>query len=451
MNPFIKQGGILGDAAQITQQAPVISPDALDIARKKRMADMLMNQGNQELQGSMVSGRYVGPSWTQTLSKGLSMYLGNKAQQDVEKGAQELGQKQQQQRAQELENFIRLSQGAAPVTAVAQAVRGDGASSGDVIPNQQTAMGMPSATQMPTGDRFSNQMQAYAALLKSQSPELQQMGMQGMASLPSIQAKEQERQQERDFRMQQMQEQHALRMQQMQEENKSRSEMRQADRDFQRQMMRERATTAAQPYYQPVQTAQGVMAFNARTGRMEPINIGGSSVVGAQYDPSLKEKLASAGASGKIQGETRAQAQVDLPSTIAQAQQTVGLVDELLKAPGFKQAVGGSRMFGIQNIPGTSAKDFDVRLDQLKGKQFMEAYQGLKGGGQITEVEGKKATDALSRMNASSSEQEFTKAAREFQDVVRKGVQRAQQKAGVQSMVPSQQPQGLPQGWKVLP
>ena len=51
----------------------------------------------------------------------------------------------------------------------------------------------------------------------------------------------------------------------------------------------------AQPYFQPVQTAQGVMAFNSRTGRMEPIaGANGQPVIGAGADPALQGQIAGA-------------------------------------------------------------------------------------------------------------------------------------------------------------
>jgi len=51
----------------------------------------------------------------------------------------------------------------------------------------------------------------------------------------------------------------------------------------------------AQPYFQPVQTAQGVMAFNSRTGRMEPIaGANGQPVIGAAADPTLQGRIAGA-------------------------------------------------------------------------------------------------------------------------------------------------------------
>jgi len=57
----------------------------------------------------------------------------------------------------------------------------------------------------------------------------------------------------------------------------------------------------------------------------------------------------------------------------------------------------------------------------------LQAYETLKGGGHITEVEGKKATDAIARMDASGTEKEFINAAREFQAAIRAGVARARQ------------------------
>ena len=82
---------------------------------------------------------------------------------------------------------------------------------------------------------------------------------------------------------------------------------------------------------------------------------------------------------------------------------------------------------------------FINRLDQLKGGAFLEAFNTLKGGGQITEVEGKKATDAIARMDNATSESEFKAAVKDYQDVIRKGMNRARMKA--KPIAPVQQPQ----------
>ena len=45
----------------------------------------------------------------------------------------------------------------------------------------------------------------------------------------------------------------------------------------------------------------------------------------------------------------------------------------------------------MQKIPGTGSKRFGTRAAQLKGQAFLQAFEALKGAGQITEMEGAKA------------------------------------------------------------
>lgn len=153
-----------------------------------------------------------------------------------------------------------------------------------------------------------------------------------------------------------------------------------------------------------------------------------------------------AGAFGKKRAETVEQAQVDLPGAIAQTQQTVKLVKDLVNHPGFSGTVGAkgpSGMFAAAGygIPGTDAQDFKVRLDQLKGQAFLQAYQTLKGGGSISNAEDAKATTAMNRMQTSQSEKEFKAAASEFTEVLQAGLARAQQKAAG----------NISSGWSIRP
>jgi hypothetical protein len=123
------------------------------------------------------------------------------------------------------------------------------------------------------------------------------------------------------------------------------------------------------------------------------------------------------------------------------AQRTLSLIDQMLgdatvqnnkvvvpqlggkpgKRPmaGFEQAVGASIIPGARFVPGTSARNFNAYHDQAVGTAFMQAFETLKGGGQITEKEGEKATAALNRMNLAVDEKEYIRAAREFQTEVK--------------------------------
>lgn len=178
----------------------------------------------------------------------------------------------------------------------------------------------------------------------------------------------------------------------------------------------------AQPYSIPVQTAQGIFAFDTRNKTLSPMMADGKPVVGAQADPNLQGQIAGAKASGKELGEAGAKAQVQLPQVIATGERAIKQVDDILKHPGLESAVGMTLTPGMRFVEGSKEADFMSRLDQAKGGAFLEAYNTLKGGGQITEIEGKKATEAITRMSKAQSEAEFKAAARDYQDVIRAGI-----------------------------
>jgi hypothetical protein len=130
--------------------------------------------------------------------------------------------------------------------------------------------------------------------------------------------------------------------------------------------------------------------------------------------------------------EARAATLRKLPDVIAQSRDALNLIDKMIGTDdgkvkphkGFKGAVGVG--MGLRFIPGTSEKDFQAMHEQITGGAFLEAFKTLKGGGQITEKEGEKATAAITRMNLALSEKEYIDAAREFQEIVRRGIRTAE-------------------------
>jgi hypothetical protein len=98
---------------------------------------------------------------------------------------------------------------------------------------------------------------------------------------------------------------------------------------------------------------------------------------------------------------------------------------------GFELAVGAGIPSWLPFQGGTDVSNFRIALDQVKDKTFLQAFESLKGAGQITEREGEKATSALNRMNLAQSEVEFIKAAREFEKNVRLGMDLAKKKVGM--------------------
>jgi hypothetical protein len=150
---------------------------------------------------------------------------------------------------------------------------------------------------------------------------------------------------------------------------------------------------------------------------------------------------------GATQGEAQATGQKNLPVALDNATNALKYVQELRTHKGLPDVVGLKGYGGLKAylpfakeddyFDGTQAEDFETRRKQLVGGTFLQAYETLKGGGQITEVEGKKAQDAIARMSTSQSEAEFNQALNDYETIIKLGLARAQ---GMASGAPFQSP-----------
>lgn len=190
-----------------------------------------------------------------------------------------------------------------------------------------------------------------------------------------------------------------------------------------------------------VTTAPGEVPppFVPKTDVGETINLGNRDAQGnliitatpgsTEVASARAGQVASAEAGGKVSGTSQAQATIDLPKVIDNADTAVKHVQELLNHPAFKSSVGIG-VPGIKYVPGTAQADFRSRMDQIQGGAFLTAIDTLKGTGAITEVEGTKATAAKNRMATATSEKAFNDAAKDFLDIMEQGVKQTYSRAG---------------------
>jgi hypothetical protein len=168
---------------------------------------------------------------------------------------------------------------------------------------------------------------------------------------------------------------------------------------------------------------------------IQPSRVGGparrESLTTQEQENAATGAAAEAAAGGKVAGETATTAKFDLPRIEDNANQTITLLDRLRDHPGRKMATGASSVIPADKLPATEARNFVALLGQLRGKQFLEAFNMLKGGGQITEVEGAKAESAIATIqDRGQSEAAYLQAIEDLRKVVQDGVSRARQKAG---------------------
>lgn len=86
-------------------------PDYAAIQRKRKMAEMLMQQGGSPLEGQMVSGHYVSPGIAGALAKGLQIYYGQKGAEEADTQTKALAEQLKTGKQQQIQDFINAVQG----------------------------------------------------------------------------------------------------------------------------------------------------------------------------------------------------------------------------------------------------------------------------------------------------------------------------------------------------
>jgi len=143
-------------------------------------------------------------------------------------------------------------------------------------------------------------------------------------------------------------------------------------------------------------------------------------------------------------GETRAlnqiEAQSNLGTIIDDTNFALQTVRSLKNSPGLPAIVGqpfsiskfqkgGFGLLGA--LPESAAADATALWKQTQGQAFLDAFDRLRGGGQITVIEGEKATAAKARLDRAQSIEAITSALNDLEEIFLNAQQRAYQKAGV--------------------
>lgn len=178
-------------------------------------------------------------------------------------------------------------------------------------------------------------------------------------------------------------------------------------------------------------TAEEAAAFGSPAGQFGPD--------GRFYpvNPPSGMTIESDGRGGfrMVQGAGAMNAQDDAMKAVNQADQMLSSIDGILNDPALDNATG--LLSPTQRIPGTDAYRFGTRARQLEGQAFLQAFESLKGAGQITEIEGAKATQAIGRLDTAQSADDYREALAELKGVITAARGRAANRAGLDLPAPS--------------
>lgn len=123
-------------------------------------------------------------------------------------------------------------------------------------------------------------------------------------------------------------------------------------------------------------------------------------------------------------GTAQGKAESSAPGDLQAGQNALTLIDSIRNDP-YKERGTGFSSFG-NSIRGTGGYDFQNKVEQAKSGAFLTAIQQMRGLGALSNTEGQAATAAVTRMNTSTSMEEFDAALNDYETIVRQGIAKAQ-------------------------
>ena len=165
------------------------------------------------------------------------------------------------------------------------------------------------------------------------------------------------------------------------------------------------------------------------SGSKPVLDKNGKHMKRATASPFLQSQISAGRKIGTVYGEDISKAYMDLPQAANHVFTAARELRDLPNHAAFSSAVGFTWRPKAKLIDGTPEADFVAKVDQIMNGAFLDAFQALKGGGHITEIEGEKATRAKARLDTNLSEEGFKEAIKDYIEVIERGLEVQKQKA----------------------
>ncbi len=162
------------------------------------------------------------------------------------------------------------------------------------------------------------------------------------------------------------------------------------------------------PQQQYLDTGTGFQAMpkvGSGQGAMVPKDVAGQQVQ-EEIGTNIGKKIAAA------------------PNDIQAADNALAIINSLRTDPNKARGTGMTSIFNA--IPGTAGKSFQKKVDQATAGAFMTGIQAMRGMGALSDAEGRRASDAVARMDTATTEEEFDKALNDYEGIVRQAKAKAE-------------------------
>ena len=136
------------------------------------------------------------------------------------------------------------------------------------------------------------------------------------------------------------------------------------------------------------------------------LSIKDAQALGVPYGTTKSQAIAQ----GKVPGVSTAASELK-----TNALASVNALLDKIKTGSGTSAIGGTRLFGLQYLPGSAPRDFQVQLDNLKSLLSLDNVKLLKGQGQVSDAERLLLERASGKLDPSQSPKSFKSALEDIQ------------------------------------
>lgn len=199
------------------------------------------------------------------------------------------------------------------------------------------------------------------------------------------------------------------------------------------------------------------------------LNLGGTQAeeeAKLRAQTALKPQLEGDVKAATLSAEARAAAKSALPQARQNLNQMVTEANRLMSMPGFEGILGGSlpgalphegkvgqMMKGILSLASPERSDAMASYENLAGQVYRNAFESLRGGGQITEKETERVAAAYGRLQRTQTPEAFRAALADMVSAYQAGIKKLEAAAAGAAPAAPQAPAApafqLPQGWGV--
>lgn len=350
------------------------NPEAVQIMRRQKMAEQLIAQGQEPLQGQMVSGHFVAPSWTQGLAKGLQTYLGKKELQASDAAQKALAEQLKKTKQDWLSQMPK-----------AQTVQQQTEVAGPVQPGMAPPVRIDNVTQKPTTEDYL----AWATKGMSIDPATAQMGMQYANLNMNREAREEAQRAQREQAME------ALKLR-MEDQRTSQAERLAAQQEMQRMQMEARKDMQAAQLAAAAENRKLIAAsrperqtqiIQTEQGPMQLINGKAVPILGPDGNPVAAKNAAGGGnategerkAATLLQRMQNSEAQLEKALQQDKSATKPGLISSGLRSVGMETAANAVTPEKRQQVEAAQLDILDAALTLGTGaaytKEQLEGYR----------------------------------------------------------------------------